>query len=146
MWKPPPKIVISNHIIGLGNKIFALELSGIIFYIDDILYIQSGAESLMDWKVHGLKVNIIIYCSLLMNIGSVQFNNWNTEGKSIGNYLCLYKYIYSYPQKDVLFYQNSSVWLDRLDSRTWDRNPANWNVQPTFYHSATRKPAQAKEI
>ena len=26
------------------------------------------------------------------------------------------------------FYQNSSVWLDRLDSRSWNRNLADWNA------------------
>ena len=38
--------------------------------------------------------------------------------------------------RSVSFYQNSSVWLDRLDSRSWDRNPVESNASPRFYHSA----------
>ena len=42
----------------------------------------------------------------------------------------LYIYIYIERERDTvsstnrpgLFYQNFSVWLDRLDSRSWDRN------------------------
>ena len=49
-------------------------------------------------------------------------------------------------KRPVSFYQDSSVWLDRLDSRSWDRNPVNSNANPRFYHSATRKLAQSKEI
>ena len=65
--------------------------------------------------------------------------------------VCIYIYIYIYiyfviQRQTVSFYQNSSGWLDRLDSRSWDRNLPDWNANPRFYHSATRKPAQAKEI
>ena len=58
-------------------------------------------------------------------------------------------YIYIYiviHRQTVSFYQNSSVWLDRQDSRNWDRNLAEWNSNSRFYHSATRKPEQVKEI
>ena len=34
-------------------------------------------------------------------------------------------------QKSVSFYQNSSVWLDILASRSWDRNPVDAN--PRLY-------------
>ena len=44
----------------------------------------------------------------------------------------------------VIHRQNSSVWLDGLDSRSWDRNPVDSNANPRFYHSATRKPAPVK--
>ena len=53
-------------------------------------------------------------------------------------------YILSSTDRSVSFYQNSSVWLDRLDSRSWDQNPVDSNANPRFYHSATRKPAPAK--
>ena len=46
-----------------------------------------------------------------------------------------------WPRQTVSFYQNSSVLLDRLDSRSWDQNLADFNANPRFYHSATRKPA-----
>ena len=46
-------------------------------------------------------------------------------------------------RQTVSFYQNSSV---RLDSRNWDQNLADCNANPRLYHSATRKPEQAKEI
>ena len=48
-----------------------------------------------------------------------------------------YIYILSSTDRSVSFNQNSFVWLDRLDSRSWDRNPVNSNVNPRFYHSAT---------
>ena len=44
-------------------------------------------------------------------------------------YSCFLKYIYIYilssTDWSVSFYQNSSVWLDRQDSRSWDRNPVD---------------------
>ena len=50
-------------------------------------------------------------------------------------------------RQTVLLYHNTSVWLDRLDSWSWDQNTADSNANLRFYHSAmTRKPAQAKEI
>ena len=39
-----------------------------------------------------------------------------------------------------------SVWRDTPDSRSWNRNLADSNANPRFYHLATRKLAQAKEI
>ena len=56
-------------------------------------------------------------------------------------YIYIYIYILSFTDWPVSFYQNSSVWLNRLDSRYWDRNPVDSNANPRFYHSATRKPA-----
>ena len=35
----------------------------------------------------------------------------------------IYIYIKSSTDRSVSFYQNSSVWLDILASRSWDRNP-----------------------
>ena len=46
-------------------------------------------------------------------------------------------YILSSTDRSVSFYQNSSVWLDRLDSRNWDRNPVDSNANPRFYHEET---------
>ena len=34
----------------------------------------------------------------------------------------------------VSFYQNSSVWLESVDSRSRDRNLADRNANPRFYH------------
>ena len=66
---------------------------------------------------------------------------------SLSLYIYIYMYIYIVIHRQtVSFYQNSSVWLDRLDSLGWDRNLADWNANPRFYHSAMRKPAQVKEI
>ena len=62
-------------------------------------------------------------------------------------YFHIYIYIYIVNHRQtVLFYQNSSVWLDRLDSRSWDRILVDCNTNLRFYNSATRKPAQAREI
>ena len=49
-------------------------------------------------------------------------------------YIYIYIYILSSTDRPVEFYQNSSVWLDRLDSWSWDRNLVDWNVNPRFYH------------
>ena len=46
--------------------------------------------------------------------------------------------------RSVSFYQNSSVWLDILDSRSWDRNPVDSNANPRLYPSATRELEAAK--
>ena len=35
----------------------------------------------------------------------------------------------------VLLYNNSTVWLDTPDSRSWNQNPADLNANPRFYHS-----------
>ena len=43
-------------------------------------------------------------------------------------YIYIYIYIYTSTDRSVSFYQNSSVWLDRLDSRSWDRNPVYSNA------------------
>ena len=58
----------------------------------------------------------------------------------------IYIYILSSIDRSVSFYQNSSMSLDRQDSRSWDRNPVDSNANQSFYHSATRKPAQPKKI
>ena len=65
---------------------------------------------------------------------------------STSHLLYLLLYIFVIHRQTVLLYQNSSVWLDTLDSQSWDQNPADSNANPRFYHSATRKPAQAKEF
>ena len=57
----------------------------------------------------------------------------------------MYIYIVIHRQT-VSFYHNASVWLDTLDSQSWDRNPADSDVNPRFYHSSKRKLVQAKEI
>ena len=59
-------------------------------------------------------------------------------------YIYIYIYILSSTDRSVSFYQNSSVWLDGLDSRSWDRNPVDSNANPRFYHSAMRNPTLAK--
>ena len=41
----------------------------------------------------------------------------------------------------IIIAVNFSVWLGKLDSRSWDRNPADSNADPIVYHTDTRKPA-----
>ena len=48
-------------------------------------------------------------------------------------YIYIYIYILSSTGRSVSFYQNSSVWLDILDSRSWDRNPVDSNANPRLY-------------
>ena len=48
-------------------------------------------------------------------------------------------YIKSSTDRSISFDQNSSVWLNILASRSWDRNPVDSNANPSFYLSATRK-------
>ena len=44
-------------------------------------------------------------------------------------------HILSSTDRSVSFYQNSSVWLDILDSRSWVRNPVDSNAKPKLYPS-----------
>ena len=53
------------------------------------------------------------------------------------SYIYIYIYILSSTDRSVSFYQNSSVWLDGLDSQSWDRNQDS-TTQPA--------PAPAKSI
>ena len=75
-------------------------------------------------------------------------NDYDYLSISLSLSLSLHIYIYILSSKDrsVSFYQNYLVCLDRLDSRSRDRNPVDSNANPRFYHSATRKLAQAREI
>ena len=82
-------------------------------------------------------------CRIQLN-SCVNFMLYLLGMKDIYIYIYIYIYILSSTDRCVSFYQNSSVWLDRLDSRSWDRNPVDSNANPRFYHSATRKPAPAK--
>ena len=57
-----------------------------------------------------------------------------------GLYIYIYIYIWereSSTDRSVSFYQNSLVWLDGLDSRSWDRKPVDSNANPRFYHEET---------
>ena len=52
----------------------------------------------------------------------------------------IYIYIYIYiviHRQTVSLYHNSSVLLDRQDSRSWNRNLADWNANPRFCHEET---------
>ena len=55
-------------------------------------------------------------------------------------YTDIYIYIVIHRQT-ISLYHNSSVWLNTDGSRSWDRNLADTNANPRFYHTATRKPA-----
>ena len=56
-----------------------------------------------------------------------KFQNTSDEKKLLDLsheiYIYIYIYILSSTDRSILFYQNSSVWLDILDSHCWDRNP-----------------------
>ena len=43
-------------------------------------------------------------------------------------YIYIYIYIYVIHWQTVSFYQNSSVWLDMQDARSWDWNPSNFTL------------------
>ena len=58
-----------------------------------------------------------------------------------------YIYIYSVIHRQtVSFYQNSSVWLDTQDPRSWDRNPSNFTLDCVSDHSSTKQTTLAKRI
>ena len=42
-------------------------------------------------------------------------------------------------RQTVSLYHNFSVWLDTVDSRSWDRNLADSNDNPRSYNTTTRK-------
>ena len=54
----------------------------------------------------------------------------NSNGLQTHIHTYIYIYILSSTDRSVSFYQNSSVWLDILDSRSWDRNPVDSNANP----------------
>ena len=54
----------------------------------------------------------------------------------------IYIYIKSSTDISVSFYQNSSVWLDMLAFRSWDRNPVDSKANPRLYPSATSNQQQ----
>ena len=61
--------------------------------------------------------------------------------------VCIYIYIYIVIHRQtVLFYQNSSVWLDTQDTRSRDRNPSNFTLDWVSDHSATKRTTLAKGI
>ena len=51
----------------------------------------------------------------------------------------IYIYIKSSTDRSVSFYQNSSVWLDLLAFRSWDRNPVDSNANPILYNIKNSK-------
>ena len=58
----------------------------------------------------------------------------------------IYLYISSSTDRSVSFYQNSSVWLDILASRCWERNQVDSNANPGLYTSATRNQWQRSKF
>ena len=44
-----------------------------------------------------------------------------------------YIYIKTSTDRSVSFYQNTSVWLDIVASRSWDRNPVDSKANPRLY-------------
>ena len=63
--------------------------------------------------------------------------------------IMIYIYIYIYiviHRQTVLFYQDSSVWLDMQDTRSRDRNPSNFTLDCVSDHSSTKRTTLAKGI
>ena len=61
----------------------------------------------------------------------------------------IYIYIYIYiviHRQTVLFYQNSSVWLDTQDAQSWDRNSSKFTLDWVSDLSATKRTTLAKGI
>ena len=58
-------------------------------------------------------------------------------------YIYIYRVIH---RQTVSFYQNSSVWLDTQDARSWDRNPSNFMLDCISDHSATKRTTLTKGI
>ena len=58
--------------------------------------------------------------------------------KQIDIYIYIYMYIYIVIHwQTVSFYQNSSVWLDRVYSRSWERNLADCKANPRVLYEET---------
>ena len=89
-------------------------------------------------------LSILLFSSICLFI--YIYNSWSNFARTHSTiYIYIYIYIYIViHRRTVSLYHNSSAWLDMLESRSWDRNPASSNANPRFYHSATRK--LAKEI
>ena len=60
------------------------------------------------------------------------------SGVKSANIIYIYIYIYIVIHRQtVSFYQNSPVWLDKIDSRSWDGILADCNANPRFCHEET---------
>ena len=59
--------------------------------------------------------------------------------------LYIYKYILS-SRQTVSLYHNSSVWLDTLDTWSWDRNPPNFTLDLVSDRSANNRTSSAREL
>ena len=46
-------------------------------------------------------------------------------------------------RRTVSLYHNSSVWLDTLDTRSWDRNPPNFTLGLVSDDSANKRTTSA---
>ena len=87
-----------------------------------------------------------VYSTALTDWASRQISS--SSFKNVICKLCIYKlhiYIVIHRQT-VSFYQNSSVWLDTQDARSWDRNPSNFTIDCVSDHSATKRTTLAKGI
>ena len=51
----------------------------------------------------------------------------------------LLSYDFVIHRQTVSFYQNSSVWLDKQDARSRDRNPSNFALDYVSDHSSTKR-------
>ena len=63
------------------------------------------------------------------------------------NFTFLLIYIYIVIRRQIVsFYHNSSVWVDTLDARSWDRNPSNLTLNKVSDLSATKRATLAEGI
>ena len=75
-------------------------------------------------------------------------NEYFEENFTFRTVILIYIYIYIYiviHRQTVSFYQNSSVWLDTQDARSWDRNPSNFTLYCISDHLSTKRTKQQQQ-
>ena len=90
-------------------------------------------ELFLDIKYHYLPLPSLLILSLFSYVEKKRAKLIKAIDYVI--YIYIYIYIESSTDRSVLFYQNSSVWLDILASRSWDRNPVDSNGNPRLFPS-----------
>ena len=96
------------------------------------------------WKINKLS-NIYLSCILPFLPTFYRIQNTHTTSHT-HSYIYIYIYIYTY----IVIHRQTvvsqfSVWLDKLDTSSWDRNPPNFTLGRLLTALPFRRPTSAQE-